>query len=493
MRVLQVLWLLAVPLSAAVPTVKVQIAGPRGFSVVDMPLERYVPAVLAGECSSFRSVEALQAMAVAARTYAVRMRGRHAAEGFDLCSSTHCQRLDPASVTKRLEAAAVETAGELLWFQGKPAFTPYTKDCGGRTEDASSVWPDLAATYLKSHSDTYCVGSNSAGWNWAAAPRQILEALTRSKLRGPRTLDRITILNRTPSGRASVLVLAGGSESIRISAGSFRFAMGRELGWDTIRSDDFSVRASGNRLIFEGHGSGHGVGLCQYGAEQMGLAKRSYREILAYYYPGTVAGLTGRGLPWQRLSGETVALLTTEPDRDRVVLRAAERLMAALSRSTGWPPLTGTEILVYPDLETFRNATAEPGWVAAHTVGRRIHLQPIAVLRSKGVLDATLSHELLHVLVESEAKPNLPLWFREGLVEFLASRQSAGNPRIPSDAELRQTADASMARRAYADAAAMVASLVQRYGESAVLRWVKRGVPAEVTKARTSQPPASSK
>lgn len=493
MRALQVLWLLVVPLSAAVPMIKVQIVGPLGFSVVEMPLERYVPAVLAGECSSFQSVEALRAMAVAARTYAVRMRGRHAAEGFDLCGSTHCQRVDPASVTKRLEAAASGTAGELLWFQGKPAFTPYTGDCGGRTEDASAVWPDLAAPYLKSHPDTYCARSNSGGWNWAADPRQILEALTRSKLRGPRTLDRIAILDRTPSGRASVLALSGGSESIRISAGAFRFAMGRELGWDTVRSDDFSVHASGNRLIFEGHGSGHGVGLCQHGAEQMGLAKRSYREILAYYYPGAVLGLTGRGLPWQRLGGDTVALLTTEPVRDRVVLGTAERLLAGLSRSTGWPSLPGAEILVYPDLETFRNATGEPGWVAAHTAGRRIHLQPTAVLRSKGVLDATLSHELLHVLMESQATPDLPLWFIEGLVEFLASRQPTGNPRIPSDAELRQTADAPTAHRAYAEATAMVANLVKRYGESTVLGWVKRGLPAEVTEARTSQPPTSSR
>ncbi len=86
------------------------------------------------------------------------MRARQCRGGVsDLCDSTHCQRVIPSAVTPRLEAAAAATAGELLWYDGKPAFTPYTRDCGGRTEDAAAVWPDLAAPYLKSHADVWCV------------------------------------------------------------------------------------------------------------------------------------------------------------------------------------------------------------------------------------------------------------------------------------------------------------------------------------------------
>ena len=124
------------------------------------------------------------------------------------------------------------------------------------------------------------------------------------------------------------------------------------------------------------------------------------------------------------------------------------------------------EVRVYPDVETFRNATGEPGWVAAHTEGRRIHLQPAAILRSRDALESTLRHELLHVAVESQARPGLPVWFREGLVGYSGS--SHGQPdtdaRIPSDADLRQTADAARARQAYADATRAVAVLVKRYG-----------------------------
>ena len=165
-------------------------------------------------------------------------------------------------------------------------------------------------------------------------PKRILQALRDSALRAPDGLDRISILGRTPSGRASTLVLTGAGGSVRISADSFRFAVGRALGWNTLRSDRYQVQASGGRIAFEGSGSGHGVGLCQLGAEQMGADGRSYRDILAFYYPGTLVGLTGRGLSWQRLSGDLLTMLTTQPDQDRTVLATADRIEHAIAQRT---------------------------------------------------------------------------------------------------------------------------------------------------------------
>ena len=148
MRALAAL-LVCLPLAAAPGTLKVRV----GQSTIEMPLEEYVAAVLAGESSSFQSDEALKAMAVAARSYGLHFRGRHASEGFDLCATTHCQRVEPGAVTPRLAAAAEQTAGEVLWYEGKPAYTCYSRNCGGVTEDASVVWSDLAAPYLRSHPD----------------------------------------------------------------------------------------------------------------------------------------------------------------------------------------------------------------------------------------------------------------------------------------------------------------------------------------------------
>jgi stage II sporulation protein D len=204
----------------------------------------------------------------------------------------------------------------------------------------------------------------------------------------------------------------------------------------------------------------------------MGAEGRSYREILAFYYPGTVVGLTGSGISWTRLGGESLTLFTTHPDRDGAVLTEAESQLRDLVRRTNLPAPRGIEIRLYPDVETFRNATGEPGWVAAHTVGTHIQLQTAAALR----------HELLHVLVEAHATAALPVWFREGLVGYLEDpgpARAAAKP--PADADLRQTADAQRARRAYREAAASVASLVQRYGKPAVLGWLTSGLPREVT------------
>jgi stage II sporulation protein D len=486
-------FLAALPFAAA-NDLKVQVRTGTGTHIIELPLEQYVAGVLAGESSVFQSADALKAMAVAARTYGVRMRGRHAKEGFDLCDTTHCQRLELSNIGSRLRDAAAQTAGEMLWYQGKLAFTPYTRDCGGRTEDVATLWPDVAAPYLTSRSDPYCVRAGSSpAWRWSADPRRILQALRDSDLRAPADLDRVAILRRTASGRASILDLEGAGGSERISANSFRFAIGRELGWNLLRSNQYQVRSSAGWIAFEGKGSGHGVGLCQLGAERMGTEGRDFREILAFYYPGTLVGLTARGLSWKRLGDESITILTTQPEEDRAVLQAAEQIEHRIADRTRWPLPQKLELRVYPDLDTFRNVTGEPGWVAAHTEGRRIDLQPSDVLRAKRSLNSTLAHELAHAFIESQAASTprsipLPLWFREGLAGFLEGGSGTGAPQLPSEADLRQRADPARARRAYAEAQAQVGALVQRYGESAVFDWVKLGLPAQVANARTSQP-----
>jgi stage II sporulation protein D len=472
MRLGALLFALALQLSAA--TLKVQVRG----HVVEMPLEKYVAAVLAGEAGVFRSDEALKAMAVVARTYGMRMRGRHAAEGFDLCATTHCQRFDLDGVNARMQRIADATAGEMLWYRGKLAFTPYSLDCGGRSEDAGAVWPDEKAPYLKSHTDEYCMRAGSSGWHWSGTVAAIAAALRKQGLQTPARLAEIRVVERTEAGRAQRLELIGDGV-VRIAAGAFRFAMGRELGWNTLRSDWFDAHGT----VFSGRGSGHGVGLCQRGADQMGAEGRGYREILANYFPGTEPGVSARGFEWTRLSGESVVLYTTRPSQDGVVLAAAELALRADLERTGWPAPRAIEVRVYPDAESFRNATGEPGWVAAYAHGARIEMQPVR----DG--EKTLRHEFFHVLIESQAAAGLPLWFREGLVEYLTAPSAhIGFTRVPSDSELRQTNDAARARRAYEDAAAAVAELGRHYGETALLRWVKSGIPSSA-----SRPPVNNK
>ena len=474
------LLLSSVVLSAA--SVRVQIQG----RVTTMDLEEYTAGVLAGESSVFQSEEALKAMAVAARTYAVRFQHRHDSEGFDLCDTTHCQRIDRGNVTARLVKAATDTQGELLWYNGKPAMTYYTRDCGGHIEDARVLWPDAGAPYLKPKTDPYCVRVNSAKWRWQAPGRDIAKALQNSGLRVPRDLQRISVVEQTPTDRAKTLVLSG-NESIRISASSFRFAIGRALGWNTLRSDLYVTSSQGGEIRFVGNGAGHGAGLCQNGAEQMGREKHSYVEILVFYYPGTSVGLTAKGIRWTRMGGETLTMYSTQPDG--ATLAVADKLLRGLAQRTQRAIPQNIEVRVYPDLDAFRNATGEPGWVAARTTGARVDLQPISLLKSRGVLESTLTHEFAHVLLDN---PSLPIWFLEGLAAHFTGR-SATETAHGLDSDIRQRNDPAKARAAYASAQNRVDALVNRYTEAVVLSWAISGLPRDVANASTKDAAIKSK
>jgi stage II sporulation protein D len=419
-------------------------------------LEDYVAAVLAGESKDFRSAEALKAMAVAARTFAVKFRGRHHKEGFDFCETTHCQHLRLDAVTGREREAAAATAGELLWYRGAPAATYYSKDCGGITETASAVWPDMAAPYLRSVRDPFCPHKS---WDVSLDAAKFAQALRDNGLKAPEPVAAVQIVRRTPSGRALRLAISGAGGPATLSAGAVRFALGRSLGWSTLKSDRYEVQASGGRILFHGYGTGHGVGLCQLGADAMGSAGRSYREILAVYYPGTVAGLTAQGLRWQRLGGERVEIFSTQPSRDAPLVARADRLLARAEQQTGLHFDRRPILRIYPTVSVFRDSTGEPGWVAGDAQGRLIRLQPAPS-------EQTIYHELLHLVLENRANPSLPGWFREELAEYLA-------------------ADAGQTAR--------MRGLVMRYGKAAVLGWVTRGLPPELRNSSASQPARNSR
>ena len=217
----------------------------------------------------------------------------------------------------------------------------------------------------------------------------------------------------------------------------------------------------------------------------MGESGRGYRDILAHYYPGTTLGLTAGGLTWQALGGERVDLLTTRPADDGPLVALADRLVREAEARSGWTLGRRPRITVFPSVAVFRNATGEPGWVAASTKGGVIRLQPAATLRARGSLESTVRHEILHLLIEDRADPATPLWFREGVVLHLAGagREPRQRPRPTAaapgnlDRALRHPAGPEEMRRSYAEALARVDSLVARHGEARVLAWLERGGP----------------
>lgn len=430
-----------------------------------LPLEDYVAAALAGECGTFTSEEALKAMAVAARTYALSHLGRHRAEGFDFCDTTHCQRLLLEGRSERLRAAAEATEGELLWYEGAPAAAYYHRHCGGMTETGANVWPELRAPYLRQQADSYCVATGRGDWSSTIRKDDLRNVLP---IRGPVSVD---ILRRTPSGRVAQLRVSGAVWN----AQDFELAVGRRLGWNLLRSRWFEVSDTGDTLVFRGYGSGHGVGLCQVGAEQRGREGHTYRQILDHYYPGTAVGLSAQGFAWMRLGGERVEVWSTRPQQDQELAALADRLLDDAERRAGFAVAFRPRLKVYPTVATFRDATGEPGWVAASTKGGTIRMQSAAAIGAARKLQATLRHEMLHVVVESRAHRRLPEWFREGLVLYLAGSEpppARGGAAQPEETRTRQSYTAAYAR---------VRTLVERHGREAVMSWLERGLPSEVT------------
>jgi stage II sporulation protein D len=450
--------------------------------VAFMALENYVAAVLEGESATLTQPESLKAMAVAVRSYAARFRPRHGDEGFDFCDNTHCQNVNFTGPTKPIKAAVEATRGELLWFQGVPAATYYHQNCGGTLAAGEEVWPEVHEPYLREHTDPYCKRGAPLAWKTEFSRSEFEKALRGQGLTVPEGWSSLTVESRGSSGRALRLAFHSPSAPPQmISASSLRFAVGRSLGWNRIRSDLYEVENSGSSIIFNGRGAGHGVGLCQGGAEEMGRQGKTYKQILAFYYPGTELGATAQGLVWRTQDTALFQLKSTQPDQDGEILTIASQLLNSLQSELAWTLDFKVQIRVFPTLETYRNTTGQPGWIAAYTRGHVISLQPSATLKSKGILESTLRHELVHLFVESRARADTPLWFREGMVIYLSNPSENLPPVAMTDQEmeavLEHPGDEPTLHRVYAAARTRVAQLIEQNGRETVLRWLSAGLP----------------
>ncbi len=472
---------------------------------VTVPEEEYVAEVIAAEASDSWKNEALKAMAVAVRTYAKRFRGAHEKDGFDFCDTTHCQVVRWNAKNPHARAAAEATQGEILQFDGAPARTYYHQNCGGMVASSNEMWPDIYATYLRGHTDPYCGVSGDLKWESAIALADLDASLRAAGLAPPRGWDEIEIAGRSASGRAQKLRLAGGfGDDFLISASSFRYAVSRSLGWNKIRSELFEVRTEGDRAVFFGRGAGHGVGMCQTGAEEMAIEGKDYRQILEFYYPGTqLAKPAAAPEQWQKRSSEHFELESTVPEQDITILPAAEKLLADEEKDLGWNVPFRVQLKIFPTMDAYRDQTGQPGWVAASTRGHVIRLQPLATLKSKGVLESTLRHELLHLLIEVKARAGTPVWFREGLVLYLSDAKGAatlnGSQAAPDgmtidqiETILEHSQKRDEVEKAYAASRARIASLVREHSKDTVLGWLSRGIPRSAVvdgSGRTAETP----
>jgi len=445
--------------------------------IAPVDLETYAAGVVAGEAATLKSSAALAAMAILARTWAQRSRGRHQAQGFDFCSLTHCQffRLpSEASETSPVVEAVASTTGLVLKYRGELIDAYYCAHCGGVTEAAGDVWPDRAAPYLGSVSDPYCTRGKQAFWQQSLA-LETLRGILSTRLGVPPDgpLRALEVEQKSASGRVRSLRLVG-SSTRRIDANEFRYAVNRQLGWNTLKSNLYTLEQRNGRLIFTGRGLGHGVGLCQAGAEQMGQMGLAYEKILARYFPGTTVEELGASRAERILSSEHFELVfppSQEPWVQETLQTLEESRRGLQSRARALP--AKIRVRTWETAAEFIRASGQPGWVAANNDGRTIQLQPLSTLKRKGILNSTLRHELIHLVVHRLRAPQVPRWFEEGFVLYLTGEQptvdaAAALPVRSLEESISHPRSEAEMKAAYARALERARALARQRGESAL-------------------------
>ena len=256
-----------------------------------MALEDYVAGVVDAEASIEDEPEAIKALAIAARTFALKNLGRHKNDGYDFCSTTHCQRFAGTEARPALANAVKATLGLVLLDDQQQLIDAYfSASCGGVTANIKTLWGVDGPEYLRGVQDDYCNSGAHYRWTDVIASNQLANAL-RSDPRTDvgQTIRDLSVTRYDETGRAELVSIVG-DRARTISGWEFKLIVGRALGWNVLKSSRFSVSRSGSKFVFRGGGFGHGLGLCQEGSHAMAQRGLSFQQILAHYFPGTTVG-----------------------------------------------------------------------------------------------------------------------------------------------------------------------------------------------------------
>jgi stage II sporulation protein D len=446
----------------------------------ELSLDDYVAHVVAVEGSTEDEPEALKALAIAVRTFALKNLGRHKEDGYDFCNTTHCQRFEPVEPPPAVVTAVNATSGlSLNDERGAIADSYFGASCGGMTANLETLWGKPAPKYLSGVRDDYCNAGFHSEWKDVIAPDRLLTAL-RSDPRTDvgETIRELTVARRDKTGRAELVSIVGRQKRV-ISGWEFKLIVGRALGWSVLKSSRFSISRSGSAFVFRGSGFGHGLGLCQEGSHVMAQRGYNYRQILAKYFPGTSVGPANapQASPAGKLSSSHFTI--SAPDRNDAAqllsLLESQRslLLRRLSSAGVDVNIPSIEIVFNKTTGDFVGRTGMPPWAAAATRNNRIELQPLSVLKQRGILETTLRHELVHVLIDAAGGGQTPRWFAEGIALYVSGegkqleRYAKGPSMSPSvlEQKLASARSAEEMKTVYAAAYKMVQELVRVEGE----------------------------
>jgi len=250
-----------------------------------VPVEEYLQGVVPEEMPAEWNPEAVKAQAVAARTYALRQRKRHAKEGFDVCATTHCQQYGGVAVERAAANQAIKaTYGEVLQYRGALVDAMFHTDSGGMTENSEDVWGsrvDCLRAAKEVRTKTY-------PWEKNITAQKLSELLAkRGKNIGDLKKIELSPIkigkagrDRTISGRVKNVTFVGKRGRATMTGNDLRNMLG-------LKSTLFSMSLNRHVVFIQGYGWGHGLGMSQYGAKAYADSEHwDYQKILQHYYQG---------------------------------------------------------------------------------------------------------------------------------------------------------------------------------------------------------------
>lgn len=252
-------------------------------AVDEVDLETYVASVLGAEMPSSWPAAALEAQAVAARTFALSRKMQSANAPWHMEATVTDQVYGgTSSLAMSTVLAAQATAGLVLSHRGKLAKAFFFSSCVGKTESSKAAFGETESYLVP----VKCEGGEAAtNATWVRRIR--VDALSK-KLQASGALGdalkEISVVSRTTSGRIEKVALKTKHGGQRIVTGP---QLRQLIGWSELPSLDVDVKTTGGELVFTGRGSGHGVGLCQWCARGQAENGQEAGEILAHFYPST--------------------------------------------------------------------------------------------------------------------------------------------------------------------------------------------------------------
>jgi stage II sporulation protein D len=259
-----------------------------GSIVATVALEEYLYSVVPREMPPSWPAAALQAQAVCARTYVLQRSSPRRA--YDLVPSEADQVYSGIeSETPSARAAVDATSAQVLRFGNGFAQIMYSSCCGGHTEASADAWGGAFFPYLAGVVCTHCSDSPNYRWKRDVTLAQIGSAFASETA----PFGAVTGLRASEidgSGRLKTIELACQHGSASVKGAAFRARIGARAIPSLLITKFDTAPPAPDRVMIEGGGLGHGVGLCQWGARGMALEGAASTDILNFYFPGTTIG-----------------------------------------------------------------------------------------------------------------------------------------------------------------------------------------------------------